>query len=70
MMGKLLLAPNFQLKATINLVKSVEVKEEVKVSKIKPPTKVKGRKVIEDDTPKTVTRDNQKIGSLEIEINL
>lgn len=46
-MGKLLLAPNFQLKTSVELTNAVLVEERAQ-SKLKKPTQIKSSKKVED----------------------
>lgn len=69
MMGKLLLSPNFQLKAAIDMIKTTEVVDKLPpASKLKQP---KNKKLANKDEIAPEKRQvNTNIGQITIELNL
>ncbi len=71
-MGRLLMAPNFQLKTVVDLNKITEIQEKVQPQKQKKQSTIKGpRKPAKDESVLTVKKEIiAKVGQISIELNL
>ena len=75
-MSKLLLAPNFQLKAIVEMFKVTETMERVQQNQQKQEKKslskaaLKKQKQLEDAEPRQMVRKMDRVGEIGIELNL